>query len=1224
MSFAYDPLNSSESMVSNFTGNTRSRHMYADPHLDQATLSMPADIKKMIAHCRFLFYNNSLISPIVRKVSEYYMTDVVLALDPSLNRTEAHKRVTLKAWDKILNRRLKIRSFGAGVGMDKMVQGNCFVVVNMVYPRSATCSECKATYSIERLDKVPYSGTRKAFMGRCAECKESAEISITEDKEETPDITLLRLNPLNMHVKWNNLSATAIYEYTIPAADIKAIQAGDVDFIRTTEIDFIKAAVSNNKRVRMKPGRVFHVKETGLSDDTQGWGKPILTCVYRDVWHHAVLRRASEAIFLEHISPMRVMSPQPTASIDPTMHLDLGEWKRNLMGDLYSAKIDNNYISISSVPVNVTNVGGDGRNLLITPEMDYIKLLIINGLGVPREAYEGGTSFCQAPETLVFTSSGLETLGELTPDEEGSGEIDRNIVSHDGVKPVTKTFNVGEKLAAVARTRLGLDVVGAYAHPVLVLNKDLSTEFKTLEELSIGDRVAVRAGANLWPSEPPKTNFSFVHETLRTVDVDIPERLTPELARLLGYLISEGSCVENKRIGFGNTDLDVIQDFKECCKSVFGYSPNFHLNTSIHLGTKPMYQTEIGRKKAIEFLYHLGVGGYAADKAVPHIIRTAPKALVAEFLKAYFEGDGGTVDRENKKPVIVTSKSDRLLQEVQLLLLNMGIVSSRYAATYDDSCSNLQIRSEYVYDYEDQIGFVSEIKRSTLARRTPVRKCATESRKIPYLSDALDEFRARHLKGPGSWSVEKISCDLDKELYSVDDVAEIANRERSTIGIYVRSGALKATKVPGENGRFAAYQIKRDDLKDFLESHGLRKKRHAPRHQFEMSYERMSSADLSFIREREPELADRIEYILKTEFIWDEVTDIDLLDTKIEMRDITVGDSHSYQGNGVISHNSGSQLSLKFLQNRFRYDREMTLDMIEWIIDQIAPALKLDKVMPSFKPLKVQDDAQQMQILMNLMQQFKVSTQTVLENVDLDFEEQADKILSELKRSNEINAAAAKAGAESQAETSLIMARSQVEASFEQQKANEAFMARTEDERLVGVQMRRRDYMRGMDPQTMQQFAMMGQASASDVMEVGQLIGMAPQDIFDLVGSIKAGQAQVMQMFGIDPITLNGLPNAAVIKIMNNVLSVADLQLMLSQLFPPQPVPMDPNADPNAQQSSDPNAQAPQQAPPPSPQQQAQQAGSEQEKRVVQDEAEGVDMRPMPQQLPPRRNQGQV
>ena len=663
--------------------------------------------------------------------------------------------------------------------------------------------------------------------------------------------------------------------------------------------------------------------------------------------------------------------------------VNLQDWRDQIAGEIRRWRSDNNYIPILPLPIGQQTIGGDGRALLLSQEIRVWSEHIIAGMGVPVELIFGGLSYCQAPDTLVFTSHGLETLEEITPEEEGRGVSDRKVISHLGIKDVLQTHNVGNKKAARLTTRLGLELTAAHTHPVCVLQPDLTTTFKTMEELRPGDCVAVKAGANLWPKDVPTISFQTTKDGNRFDDVSIPETLTPELARLLGYLIAEGSCTESRRIGFGNSDQEVNTDFADCVESVFGYRIKFHHNRSMPTSNKPFYQTEISKQQAVEFLLELGVGGYADEKTVPKIIRNAPKHLVSEFIKAYFEGDGGVSDVDEKQCIAACSASGRLLQEIQLLLLNMGIVSSRYAPGAKPTFV-LQIRSDNVDYFAQEIGFVSSTKSYLLEQRTPTKPASCAASHIPYLKERLEEFRDRHFENRSSWQFEAVDVELTQDQYTVDEIAALVDRERSTVVLHIQSGALTATKQPKIQGRFGGYLIERKDLHSFLQNHGLGRRRTTPKSFWGMSYEKLAARDLSFIREKEPDLAQRIENLAEARFIWDSVKELELLDVKIPMRDLTVEGASSYQGNGIISHNSGSNVSLRMLENMFLGYLSDQQTLLKWVISRTSSYLGWAPVKSRFKPFKMADDLQRKAYLFQLNQSGKLSDESLLADADYD------------------------------------------------------------------------------------------------------------------------------------------------------------------------------------------------------------------------------------------------
>ena len=91
-----------------------------------------------------------------------------------------------------------------------------------------------------------------------------------------------------------------------------------------------------------------------------------------------------------------------------------------------------------------------------------------------------------------------------------------------------------------------------------------------------------------------------------------------------------------------------------------------------------VYHLSYHSKHMVNFFKNLGVKSVGAqDKEVPVTLFKAPYQAIQGFLQALFTADG-TV-RANPKPnsewIALTSKSKKLLRQVQILLLNFGIKS---------------------------------------------------------------------------------------------------------------------------------------------------------------------------------------------------------------------------------------------------------------------------------------------------------------------------------------------------------------------------------------------------------------------------------------------------------------------------------------------------------------------------------------------------------------------
>ena len=92
---------------------------------------------------------------------------------------------------------------------------------------------------------------------------------------------------------------------------------------------------------------------------------------------------------------------------------------------------------------------------------------------------------------------------------------------------------------------------------------------------------------------------------------------------------------------------------------------------------------------------------------------------------------------------------------------------------------------------------------------------------------------------------------------------------------------------------------------------------------------------------------------------------------------------------------TGSSITLRMLENSMIGIRDNSQLWLQWVVDKVAAAFNITAPVAKMAELKMADDVQRQQILMNLEATEKIATSTLLSQFDLDFFAESDKILSE-------------------------------------------------------------------------------------------------------------------------------------------------------------------------------------------------------------------------------------
>jgi len=357
--------------------------------------------------------------------------------------------------------------------------------------------------------------------------------------------------------------------------------------------------------------------------------------------------------------------------------------------------------------------------------------------GQTKIANEGWA--CVISNTPVFSSLGIIEMGDVVTFDKnnievGDGERRRRVYDRN-VIPDQETITV--------RTRRGFELTGSTNHRVMLAD---GATWRRLDELKIGDKTAVAGGNDLWASEEVPVAWRPDDRTRWIADVDpgvdvraptyrnmaldlsladysagsaairklthgrrkpirVPARVDIRVAQFCGYLVGDGHISRVKReLGLTTGDEPQARAFAELAYELFGLMTRMTLDGGrwrviIHSETlSDLLVEELG----------LTTGPSAHEKRIPQAILRSPKHIVASFLRAYFDCDGYA----GKSGVILSTMSNMLAKQVQLLLLNFGILSRK--RRQKDGCWHVQVLGASAAKFATEIGFGLERKQRAL------------------------------------------------------------------------------------------------------------------------------------------------------------------------------------------------------------------------------------------------------------------------------------------------------------------------------------------------------------------------------------------------------------------------------------------------------------------------------------------------------------------------------
>lgn len=357
---------------------------YPSPFFDVAHTYLPTTVKQLFRWCRYYFLTNPLINATVFKLSEYPITDLVI---------DHPNPAVQKMWTEYFQEHLNYRGFQIECGLDYHAYGNAAVSLGFPFKKSLTCQVCKFTERAEKIRNF-WVYTNNEFRMTCPKCGLVAT-AVSKDiyMKNASGIKTIRWNPEDIEVKYNDITGEYTYFYTIPATVRNDIVIGKKDVVEGVPQVFLEA-VKQNKGVIFSKDNFFHLRRATLANQDRGWGIPLLLPVLKDTYYLQIMKKAQEAILLEHIVPLRVLFPQAgSGTADPYTSINLVDWRDHVAAEIARWRYDQNYIPIMPLPLGNQTIGGDGRALMLTQEIQAWSEQIMVGMGVPREFLMGGMSY---------------------------------------------------------------------------------------------------------------------------------------------------------------------------------------------------------------------------------------------------------------------------------------------------------------------------------------------------------------------------------------------------------------------------------------------------------------------------------------------------------------------------------------------------------------------------------------------------------------------------------------------------------------------------------------------------------------------------------------------------------------------------------------------------------------------------------------------------------------
>jgi len=355
------------------------------PFFTQANQFIPRSFHDIIKWSRYITTQSPTTTEVIRKLSSYPITDFIMDSDQEL---------TVDTYKKIF-KSVKFKEKLCDFGFDYYTLGNVYVSIYFPIDRHLHCPNCKSSYEVRAAMRSGFAVFKKwTFQGECPNCSNQVTYKVVDTKSRDINrINLVKWKAEHVSLNHNPVTGESEFYYTIPGDVKRKIMMGDALFLSTVPWSMVEA-VRYNKDYMFDPSNIYHMKSISMGNMVDGLGIPPLISHFGLVFYQQMLRKANEAVAAEHMVPLRVLFPQQSsAAADPVASMSLRGFAKNMRNTMRKMKSDPNHILISPVQVGYQQLGGQGRSLLVSQELQYAEEQQLMSMGVSRELLSGTTNW---------------------------------------------------------------------------------------------------------------------------------------------------------------------------------------------------------------------------------------------------------------------------------------------------------------------------------------------------------------------------------------------------------------------------------------------------------------------------------------------------------------------------------------------------------------------------------------------------------------------------------------------------------------------------------------------------------------------------------------------------------------------------------------------------------------------------------------------------------------
>lgn len=396
--------------MGSLTDRPGSRTSRLNPFTTYSNFIYPRTMADVLIWAEWMYSRFPNYKTSIAKLVSYFISGFTVTQEDTDSQEVDNDAV--KSFEQLLTETYNIHSDVLQFGIELATMGNAFVSADPIFSRMLLCPSkgCGNQMNLKACHNgIEYKWDGSNFTGTCPKCHRRVKFRVKDVPAIGPNGERVRFvyrSARDMLLQFNELTGTYRYFYKMPGHIKSAILRGDAVYLEDSPMVFLQAA-STNDLIEFPKDRFFAMRThtlTSLDKLYKGWGVPMFMSSFGDYIDIQHLNKFDEAVMMDYIAPIRMLSPQPQnlqAGTDPNrMPLPGAQVKSFIQDAIKRVRENPTTWLISPIPMQYQMLGGEAKNLAPVDLMEWKNTQALANQGIPQE-------FKQTTFQVVAPSMGL-------------------------------------------------------------------------------------------------------------------------------------------------------------------------------------------------------------------------------------------------------------------------------------------------------------------------------------------------------------------------------------------------------------------------------------------------------------------------------------------------------------------------------------------------------------------------------------------------------------------------------------------------------------------------------------------------------------------------------------------------------------------------------------------------------------------------------------------------